>query len=98
MAPKKTTDQQTKEKKMAVTKAVKFDVDSDLIRRLADLMAETGLSEIELGDGDLRLRVVGGAGNVQAVSVAASPLTAEPSPNPQPATAADAAENGRAHA
>ena len=91
MAPKKTTDQQTKEKKMAVTKAVKFDVDSDLIRRLADLMAETGLSEVELGDGDLRLRVVGGAGNVQAVSVAASPLTAEPSPNPQPATAADAA-------
>ena len=66
-------------KNMAVTKAVKFNVDSDLIRQLADLLEETGLSEIELGDGDHRVRVVGGGNsNVQVVSAASSPPTAEP--------------------
>ncbi len=35
----------------------KFDVDTDLIRSLAQLLEETGLSEIELGDGDRRVRV-----------------------------------------
>ena len=34
-----------------------FDVDDDLIRRLAQLMDETGLSEIEVADGDRSLRV-----------------------------------------
>ncbi|MEM8915810.1 MAG: acetyl-CoA carboxylase biotin carboxyl carrier protein [Pseudomonadota bacterium] len=34
-----------------------FDIDDELIRRLADLMAEKGLSEIELEDQDRRLRV-----------------------------------------
>ena len=36
----------------------KFEIDTDLIRKLADLLVETGLSEIELGDGDRRIRVV----------------------------------------
>ena len=35
----------------------KFNVDTDLIRSLAQLLEETGLSEIELGDGDRRIRV-----------------------------------------
>ncbi len=35
----------------------KFNVDTDLIRSLAQLLEETGLSEIELGDGDRRVRV-----------------------------------------
>lgn len=35
----------------------KFEVDTDLIIKLADLLVETGLSEIELGDGDRRIRV-----------------------------------------
>jgi acetyl-CoA carboxylase biotin carboxyl carrier protein len=35
----------------------KLDVDTDLIRRLADLLVETGLSEIELGEGERRIRV-----------------------------------------
>jgi len=34
-----------------------FTIDSDLIRRLAELLDETGLNEIELGDGARRVRV-----------------------------------------
>ena len=94
MAGKKTTEKNmSPEKLVNVTKAVKFDVDSDLIRRLADLMEETGLSEIELGDGDHRLRVARGGGHdsVQAVSVGSSPPTAEQSPTEPPAVAAGTA-------
>lgn len=36
----------------------KLEIDTDLIRELADLLVETGLSEIELGEGDRRIRVV----------------------------------------
>ena len=60
MADNDTAGNKPAVKKMAVTKALKFDVDSDLIRRLAALLEETGLSEIELGDGDHRLRVARG--------------------------------------
>ncbi len=48
-----------------------FDVDSDLIRRLAELLDETGLSEIEVGEGEHRVRVV------RAV---AAPVAHNPSP------------------
>ena len=34
-----------------------FDIDPDAIRKLAELMTETGLSEIELAEGDRRVRV-----------------------------------------
>ncbi len=50
-----------------------FDVDSDPIRRLAELLDETGLSEIEVGEGEHRVRVV------RAVAVAA-PVAHNPSP------------------
>lgn len=50
-----------------------FDVDSDLIRRLAELLDETGLSEIEVGEGEHRVRVV------RAVAVAA-PAAHNPAP------------------
>ena len=53
-----------------------FDVDSDLIRRLAELLDETGLSEIEVGEGEHRVRVV------RAGAVAAAPAA-----NPAPAAA-----------
>ena len=74
-------------KKMAVTRLVKLDVDADLVRRLADLMAETGLSEIELGDGDHRLRVARG-GDRDIVQAEAPP---PPSPPPAAESAASAA-------
>ena len=54
-------------------------VDKDLIRDLAALMDETGLTEIELGDGASRLRVARG-GTVMAAPapMAAAPATAGP--------------------
>lgn len=34
-----------------------FDIDGDLVRKLADLLQETGLSEIEFAEGEKRIRV-----------------------------------------
>jgi len=34
-----------------------FDIDSDLVRKLSDLLSETGLGEIEYEDGGKRIRV-----------------------------------------
>ena len=59
----------------------KIDIDDDLIRKLADIMDETGLTEIEIGSEGLNVRVARGG---QAVSYAA------PAPAPS-ATAAPAA-------
>ena len=57
----------------------KLEIDADLIRRLADLLDETGLSEIEVGAGEMRIRVV-------RDGVAHAPA-AEPGPGPAPAAA-----------
>ena len=67
-----------------------FEIDDDLIRRLADLMAEKGLSEIELESDDRRLRVSRAA---QVVS-ASVPMAAAPGPMaaPGPAAAAPTAQ------
>ncbi|MEE2981272.1 MAG: biotin/lipoyl-containing protein [Pseudomonadota bacterium] len=65
-----------------MTKA-KLDVDADLVRQLAALLEETDLSEIELGDGDQRVRVVRklAAGNAHATPApAATPLVSEAVP------------------
>jgi acetyl-CoA carboxylase biotin carboxyl carrier protein len=53
-------------------------VDEDLIRRLAELLTETGLSEIEVERDDTRVRVVRGGG----VTIAASPPPAATAPQP----------------
>jgi acetyl-CoA carboxylase biotin carboxyl carrier protein len=55
----------------------KFEVDADLVRQLAELLEETGLSEIELGDGDHRVRVARGAA---ANTVHATPSTSDAAP------------------
>lgn len=34
-----------------------FDIDDDFIRKLADLLHETGLSDIELAEGEKRIRI-----------------------------------------
>ncbi|MFQ5783586.1 MAG: acetyl-CoA carboxylase biotin carboxyl carrier protein [Alphaproteobacteria bacterium] len=65
----------------------KFDIDADLIRRLAGLLEETGLSEIEIGEGERRVRVVRG-GNSTAAS------TAQPAPEPAAPPSADEAPPG----
>ena len=48
-----------------------MNIDSALVRELADMLAETGLTEIEVEDGDRKIRVSRGA-----VAVAAAPVAA----------------------
>ncbi|MCP9223687.1 acetyl-CoA carboxylase biotin carboxyl carrier protein [Erythrobacter sp. LQ02-29] len=69
-----------------------MDVDVDLVRELAELLAETGLSEIEVEDGDRKLRVARGG----AVQSYAPPAPMAPAPQAAPAASAppQAAESG----
>ncbi len=55
----------------------KFDLDLDAIRKLAKLLDETGLSEIEYAEGDRKIRCVGA--RAQTVQVAAPVMTSAPS-------------------
>ncbi|MBN9061228.1 MAG: acetyl-CoA carboxylase, biotin carboxyl carrier protein [Rhizobiales bacterium 65-9] len=61
-------------------------IDTDFVRELALLVAETGLSEIEVEKGDLKVRVARAV-----VSVAAPVTMAAPAPAPHPSPAAAAA-------
>ncbi len=61
----------------------KFDIDISAVRKLAKLLEETGLSEIEYAEGNRKIRCVGRA---QAVQVAA-PAAPAPAPAPQAAEA-----------
>ena len=66
-----------------------FDIDGDLIRKLADLLRETGLSEIEFAEGEKRIRVTRGVtATAVAPVVAAAPapaVAAAPAPAAKPA-------------
>lgn len=62
-----------------------FDIDDDLIRRLADLMEEKGLSEIELSEDNRSVRVSRASKNT-TVSVPAMAQAAAPDAAAQPAT------------
>ncbi len=65
-----------------------FDVDDDLIRRLTALLEETGLSEIELGDGERRVRVVRNSHDANSRGTTAAPealaSTADPAAQGSP--------------
>jgi acetyl-CoA carboxylase biotin carboxyl carrier protein len=54
----------------------KFDLDIDAVRKLAKLLEETGLSEIEYAEGDRKIRCVG----LRAQTVVAAPVAAAPAP------------------
>ena len=72
-----------------------FPIDADAIRRLAGLLDETGLTEIEVGDGERKLRVARGA-VAAAAPAPPSPLAsaaAETSAEPR-AEAAEASHPG----
>ena len=62
-------------------------IDVELVRRLADLLTETGLSEIEVEQGGLRIKVARGLGFAEASSLQAY---AAPSAPALPAPAAEA--------
>ena len=74
-------------------------IDPELVRELANLVTETGLSEIEVEKGDLRIRV---ARRLEPVSVQvaapapAAAASAPPAPS-APAPAAAPPERARAH-
>ncbi|MEE8272065.1 MAG: biotin/lipoyl-containing protein [Alphaproteobacteria bacterium] len=65
-----------------------FNIDGDLIRSLAELLDETGLTEIEFADGERRIRVTkAGIQTVAAPLPAAAPAVTEapePAAGPQP--------------
>lgn len=53
-----------------------FDIDGDLVRKLAELLRETGLSEIEFAEGEKRIRVT--RPTAPQVTVAHAPVAAAP--------------------
>ena len=67
----------------------KFEPDDALIRRLAALLEETGLSEIEYEAEGRRIRVARGAGTA---SGAANAPSSAPAPQAEPATSAPEGE------
>ena len=66
----------------------KFDIDEALIRKLAKLLKETGLTEIEFETDDARIRVNAGASGPM---IAAAPAIAAPAAAPVAAVAPGAA-------
>jgi acetyl-CoA carboxylase biotin carboxyl carrier protein len=74
----------------------KTDVDKDLIRELAALMEETGLSEIEIGRHDNRMRLVRAAPPAAAVT-ATGGAAAVPLAGPAMAEAATADDDLSSH-
>ena len=68
----------------------KFELDTEFVRKLAQLLQETGLGEIELADGDKRIRVARPTVTVAATSVATAPMApagADPAAAAAPAAA-----------
>lgn len=66
-------------------------VDADAIRALADILTETGLTEIEVAEKDNRIRVARNAGG--QVVHAAAPVPAAPVAAPAAAAPVDAASH-----
>ncbi|MWV29396.1 acetyl-CoA carboxylase biotin carboxyl carrier protein [Aurantiacibacter rhizosphaerae] len=73
------------EKKGTTARKGAFSVDTDLVRELADILADTGLTEIEVEDEDRKIRV-------SRAAVASAPTThVAPAPAAAPAPSADVA-------
>ncbi len=72
------------------TKTSGMKVDTKLVRELADMLSETGLSEIEVEDGDRKIRVSRAATASVAPAPAPAPAAAPVAPAPQPAPATSA--------
>ena len=59
-----------------------MNIDSKLVRELAELLDETGLTEIEVEDGDRKIKV---ARHAAAVHMSAAPTVSAAAPAPSPA-------------
>ncbi|WP_197276969.1 acetyl-CoA carboxylase biotin carboxyl carrier protein [Sphingomonas profundi] len=83
---------------MTETNSGAMQVDPALVRQLAELLDETHLTEIEVQDGDRRIRVARKAATVQAATYAAPAApapatTTAPAPAPAAAPAVDPADH-----
>jgi acetyl-CoA carboxylase biotin carboxyl carrier protein len=73
-----------------------MNVDTALVRELAEMLDDTGLTEIEVEDGDRKIRVARGGGVAMATAPAMAPAAAAPAapaaaaPTPESAGAAQA--------
>jgi len=72
-----------------------MNVDTSLVRELAEMLGETGLTEIEVEDGDRKIRVSRGGGVAMA---APAPMAAAPAPAAAAPAAAPAPGNDPAPA
>ncbi len=78
--------------------AKKLKIDFDEIRKLAELVQDTDLSEIEIEEDDLRIRVSRGGQVIQSVAAApAMPAAAPAAANQSAAPASDAAGSNEDH-
>lgn len=71
-----------------------MNVDTSLVRELAEMLGETGLTEIEVEDGDRKIRVSRGGGvaaSMVAAPAVAAPAVAAPAPAAAPQAAAPVA-------
>jgi len=75
-----------------------MNIDSKLVRELAELLAETGLSEIEVEDGDRKIKVARQMAAVAAAPVYAAPAHAAPAAAAPQAAAAEPAAPAHADA
>ncbi len=75
------------ETKSAASRKPGMNVDTTLVRELADMLSETGLTEIEVEDGERKIRVARGA----VAAPMAAPAPAAPAAAPVLAPAASAA-------
>ena len=79
--------------KRSASKSRGMNVDTKLVRELAEMLGETGLTEIEVEDGDRKIKVSRGGGVAMAAPMAAAPpaAVAAPAAATAAATAAPAA-------
>jgi acetyl-CoA carboxylase biotin carboxyl carrier protein len=70
----------------------KFEMDTEFVRKLAEILEEKDLGEIELADGDRKIRIA----RPTVTYSAAAPMAAAPAPAPGAAVAATAAPAGAA--
>ena len=68
-----------------------MNIDIAMVRELAEMLADTGLTEIEVEDGDRMIRVARGGGVAMAPAPVAAPVPAAAA-SPAPAAAAPAPE------
>lgn len=73
-----------------------MNIDAKLVRELAEMLAETGLTEIEVEDGDRKVRVSRGATAAPVAAAVVAPAAAAPAPAAAPAAATPAAEEAPA--